>query len=279
MTMKVGTNIKIILGIIGILALGFAVRYIALQVLRIQPSDIAGEKEIAKPDTRQITTSRFVKRPPRTVVKPQQTETSSEPLEPEIPPVPDRVPTAQSSDDEIKEFSAWLSLSLEQEDTIEETEQADFNTEDGAQDNQIDYARERSRVESVIWGRWKDGLENSNIERYMSSIWGDDFFYISDLGTPDNPDDDIVFRSGYEERDGTSKMFDRMERIDLSLSQHGSIEFLNETLAMVDFDYEMTLVQRDSGESSYPSGRMIFILELREDEWRILEWYDKATPH
>ena len=74
-------------------------------------------------------------------------------------------------------------------------------------------------------------------------------------------------------------MFDRMERIDLSLSRHGGIEFLNETLAMVDFDYEMTLVQRDSGEAAYPSGRMIFILELRDDEWRILEWYDKATPH
>ena len=54
---------------------------------------------------------------------------------------------------------------------------------------------------------------------------------------------------------------------------------MNETLAMVDLDYEMTLVERDSGESSYPSGRMIFIIELREDEWRILEWYDKATPH
>ena len=76
-----------------------------------------------------------------------------------------------------------------------------------------------------------------------------------------------------------SNVFNANESIDLNLSQHGDIEFLNETLAMVDLDYEMTLVERDSGESSYPSGRMIFIIELREDEWRILEWYDKATPH
>ena len=27
--------------------------------------------------------------------------------------------------------------------------------------------------------------------------------------------------------------------------------------------------------ASYPSGRMVFVLELRENaEWRILEWYD-----
>ena len=279
MIIKMGTSIKIVIGIIVILVLGFTVGFIAFQVLPIQSPDIEREKQIVKPDTRRITTPRFVKRAPKTVAKIQQEETNIEPLETETSPIPERVPTAQSSDDEIKEFSAWLSSSLEQENAIEETAQEDFSTEDDAADDQIDYAQERSRVESVIWEQWKSGLENYNIERYMSAIWENDFFYISDLGTPDNPDDDIVFRSGYEEREGTSKMFNRMENIDLNLSQHGATEFLNETLAIVDFDYEMTLVQRDSGESSYPSGRMIFILELRDDEWGILEWYDKATPH
>ena len=278
MTIKVGTSIKIIIGSLGILALGFTIGFIGLQLLTVQSPDIGEQKQIVISDARRITTPRFVNRVPRIVTKTQQEETNVESVEAETFPIPKRVPTAQSSDDEIKEFSAWLSVSLERENTIEETEQENFNTEDDGAEDRIDYAQERSRVESVIWNQWKDGLESYNIERYMSAIWGDDFFYISDLGTPDNPDDDIVFRSGYEEREGTSKMFDRMDRIDLSLSQHGDIEFLNETLAMVDFDYEMTLVQRDSGESSYPLGRMIFILERREDEWRILEWYDKATP-
>ena len=279
MTMRVGTNIKIIIATISILAIGFTIGFFGVQLLTVQAPDIEKEKQIVKPDARRITTSRFVERPPRIITEAQLEEANTEPSGVGTSPVPERVPTAQSSDDEIKEFSAWLSLSLERENTVEETEQEDFNIEDDTGDDQIDYARERSRVESVIWRQWKDGLESYNIERYMSTIWGDDFFYISDLGTPDNPDDDVVFRSGYQEREGTSKMFDRMENIDLSLSQHGNIEFLNDTLAMADFDYEMTLVQRDSGEASYPSGRMIFILERREDEWRILEWYDKATPH
>ncbi len=277
--MEVGTNIKRIIGIIVMLALGFIVGFIAFEVLTVQPSDIEKEKQTLKPYTRQITTSRFVEHTPRTVTNAQQEEANIEPSEIRVSPVPERVPTAQSSDDEIKEFSAWLSLSLEREDTVEETKQEDFNTEEEAEADQTDYDRERSRIESVIWEQWKDGLESYSIERYMSAIWEDDFFYISDLGTPDNPDDDIVFRGSYEEREGTSKMFNSMENIDLNLSQHGDIEFLNETLAMVDLDYEMTLVERDSGESSDPSGRMIFILEFRDDEWRILEWYDKATPH
>ncbi|MYE89739.1 hypothetical protein F4X33_12165, partial [Candidatus Poribacteria bacterium] len=265
--MEVGTNIKIIIGIIVILAFGFITGFIAFEVLTDQSSNIEEKKQTVAPDARRITTPRFVKPSPRTAAKTQQEETNIESLDTEASPVPERVPTAQSSDDEIKEFAAWLSLSLEREDTVEEIEQEDFNTENDAEDNQIDYPQERARVESVIWEQWKDGLESRNIERYMSGIWGGDFFYISDLGTPNNPDDDIVFRGGYEEREGTSKMFDRMESIDLNLSQHGDVDFLNEKLAMVDFDYEMTLVQGDSGEVSYPSGRMIFILELREDEW------------
>lgn len=276
--MEVGINVKITFGIVVILVVGFAAGFIAFEVLTRQSPDIEREVQIVKPDARRITASRFAKHTPITVAKLHETEINIEPSETETFSIPERVPTAQSSDDEIKEFSAWLSLSIEQENVIEETAQEEPSTKDDATDNQIDYNRERSRIESVIWGQWKSGLEDYNIERYMSGIWGDDFFYISDLGTPDNRDDDIVFRGGYEEREGTSKMFDRMESIDLNLSQHGDTEFLSETLAMVDFDYEMTLVQGDSGEVSYPSGRMIFILELREDEWRILEWYDKATP-
>ena len=279
MTMKVGTNIKITIGIIGILVFGFIAGFIAFEVLMLQSSDIEGEKQIVKLDARRITTPHFVKRAPRIAEGPQREHTIIKSLETKTSPVPESVPTAQSSDDEIKEFAAWLSLSLEREDPVEETEQEDFETEDDREAGQTEHDRERSRIESVIWEQWKSGLENHNIERYMSAIWGDDFFYISDLGTPDNPDDDIVFRGGYEEREGTLNVFNNNKPIDLNLSQQGDIEFLNETLAMVDFDYEMTFVQRDSGEASYPSGRMIFILELREDEWRILEWYDKATPH
>ena len=47
---------------------------------------------------------------------------------------------------------------------------------------------------------------------------------------------------------------------------------------MVDYDYDLRLNFSKHGISN-PSGRMIFILERRDNgEWRILEWYDYATP-
>ena len=153
--MEVRPNIKIIIGVIVILAVGFIVGFMAFEVFT-QPSDIEGEKQIVKPDARRITTPRVVERTPRIVTKAQQKETTIEPAEIRVPPAPERVPTAQSSDDEIKDFAAWLSLSLEREETIEETAQEDFNTEDEAGKDQIDYDRERSRVESVIWKQWKE---------------------------------------------------------------------------------------------------------------------------
>ncbi len=112
----------------------------------------------------------------------------------------------------------------------------------------------------------------------MSAIWEDDFFYVSDMGTPNNLDDDIIFRGGQEEREGTLKMFDANQSIELNLYRNGEVEFLGDMHAMADYDYDLRL-NWSHGEQSNPTGRMIFIMERRENgEWRILEWYDYATP-
>ncbi|MDE0187407.1 MAG: hypothetical protein OXP71_18360 [Candidatus Poribacteria bacterium] len=277
--MKFRTKIKILIACVGILTAGF----IGLQVLKYHASEVERRVEIVLPEARRITKSRFVKRSSRAATQTQQVEENTDFQETETAHIPEKVPTAQSSDDEIKDFIAWLS-SLEPEDTFDETEQADFSQENNAREDEFDYDRYKSQIESVIWEQWKFGLEIHDIEQYMSAIWEDDFFYTSDLGTPDNPDDDLIFRGGGQEREGTSRMFNAMESIDLNLSQRGNIEFLNETLAMVEYEYDLTFVQHASGEVSYPSGHMFFILELRENaentsEWRILEWYDYATPY
>ncbi len=158
------TNTKITVGIVAILVIGFAAGFIAFEVLTRQSPDIEREVQIVKPDARRISKSRFVKRAPRPIATPPQEETNIEPFQIETLPIPERVPTAESSDEEIKDFSAWLSLSLEQENIIEETAQEEPSTEDDATDDQINYNREKSRIESVIWEQWKSGLENYNIE-------------------------------------------------------------------------------------------------------------------
>ena len=184
------------------------------------------------------------------------------------------MPTAQSSDAKIREFQAWLFSILEEEDTLEEVEQEDSDVEA----DEIDYDLEKSVISSVIEEQWRNSFETHDIEGYMSAIWEDDFFYVSDMDTPDNLGDDIIFRGGSEERGrGIENVRCHYHTIDLSLSKNRDIEFLSETLAIVDYDYDLKLASTAGGVSN-PSGRMIFVLELRESgEWRILEWYDYPT--
>ena len=268
---KVKTSVKVIIGIVVVFAVGF----LGFQVLKFQSPDIEERElivKVVKPERRQITASGLVQRTSETVTEKEGTSVESPGIEKIL--MPDTVPTVQSSDDEIKEFQAWLSSTLEQEDTLEETKSEDFNTED----DELDYDLEKSVMKSVIEDQWKKGIESNDIDGYMSAIWEDDFFYTSDTGTPDNPDDDLIFRSGQQERIGTLRMFDTYQDIELSLFPHGDIEFLSETLAMADYNYGLKLSSTEYGVS-YPSGRMIFVLELREnEEWCILEWYDYATP-
>ena len=273
--MKAGMHIKIIIGIVGMLVVGF----IGFQVLKVQSPDIEKPQKVIKVVSRRITMPLFVERIPETVVEetvtdPPQQEINIKPLEIETTPIPESVPTAESDDADIKEFQAWLPSILEAEETTEEIEQEDFTLEN----DEIDYDLERSVINSVIEEQWGNSLRTHDIEGYMSAIWEDSFFYVSDMGTPDNLSDDIIFRGGSEEREGALKMFDAFHTIDLNLFRNGDTEFLSETLAIVDYDYDLKLVSTQHGVSN-PLGRMIFIMELRENgEWRILEWYDYATP-
>lgn len=273
--MKVKTNIKMIIGIVGALAAGF----IGFQMLKTQSSDMKEAQliiKVVKPEDRRITMPPFVKRASKTGTRTQQEDTSIESPDLGRLPVPENVPTAQSGDDEIREFQDWLSLVLEQEadDPVEETEPVDLTAEDG----EINYDLERSVIKSVIQEQWSNSLEAYDIQGYMSAIWADNFFYASDMGTPDNPDDDMIFRGGQQERAGTLKMFNVTQNIELNLYKNRDIEFLSDTLAIADYDYDLRL-DLTHGAQSNPSGRMVFILEFRDNGgWRILEWYDYATP-
>ena len=264
------TSIKIIIGIIGTLTIGF----IGFQALKVEPPEIKVVYNTVKPEGRRITTFPFVGPPSEKATETQQEKTNVESPDREMTSIPENVPTTQSSDDEIREFQVWLSAILTEGDTLEEGQQEEVKTED----DEIDYDIEKSVIKSVIQEQWANSLETYDIQRYMSAIWEDDFFYVSDMGTPDNPNDDMIFRSGQQEREGTLRMFNATQNIKLNLSQNGDIEFLSDSLAMVDYDYDLRL-NWTHREQSNPSGRMIFIMELREnEEWRILEWYDYATP-
>jgi RNA polymerase sigma-70 factor (ECF subfamily) len=230
---------------------------------------------------RKITATRFVAHKPSKVTKALDVET---PQTEEIPK-PEEVPTAKNSDDEIRAFLDWL-LSFEKEDASDKTEIDNSDVADEHELEKIDYDREKSLVESVLLDKYKRGYETYDVELYMSSIWEDDFFYTADNGTPDDPSDDIVYRGGQKEREGAIRVFNAFSKnITLNLSPKSDIEFLSDTVAMVEYDYEAKFSQPPSPGSKFETfvclGTMILILENRENpagigEWRILEWYDYA---
>jgi len=273
---------KLVIITISVIALAFVV-FIVTQYQPRSPKNTTVVKQVqAKKDIRRITASKFVKQLPKTITKtPKEEAPSIEVPKAEEISVPEEVPTAQSSDDKIRAFLDWL-LSLDREDSSDEREIDDSNVEE----QQVDYDREKQLIESVIWEQWKRGYETYDVERYMSSIWEDDFFYTSDVGTPADPSDDIILRGGQRERESTIRIFNKFTKnIELNLSPRSGIEFLSDTIAMVEYDYEVKFSQppspEDKLETYHCPSNMIIILERRENsegksEWRILEWYDYA---
>ena len=126
--MKVEKRVKIIIGIVGILAAGL----IGFRMLKVESPDVEETQPVVavESENRRITMSPFVEHTPETVTSTQPDTTNVETPEIEAPPVPEVVPSAESSDAEIREFQAWLSILLTEEDTLEETEQEDSNAEE-----------------------------------------------------------------------------------------------------------------------------------------------------
>ena len=140
--MKVKTQVKLIIGVVVILA----VRFIGFQALKVESPDIKIIKPVVMPEARRITTSAFTERTSETVTESQQEVANIVSPEIETTPVPESVPTAQSDDAEIKEFQEWLSSILDHEETLEEMEQKDLNVEDDG----VNYDLERSVIKSVV---------------------------------------------------------------------------------------------------------------------------------
>ena len=262
MAVKVRIGTKAAIGVIGVLVIG----WIGFQVLTrqngVRKPELEASQQANALEARRITAPRF--------------DMEAEDFGDEKRSVPKKVPTAQSDDDEIREFLAWLS-SLEREDTTDETEGFD------GKDDAVDYRQERAQIESVIWDKLIKGYESQDVERYMSAMWEDDFFFISDLGTPDDPSDDIIVR-GQRERELATEMSKIAEDIEVNYSPRSEIQFLSDTIAMAEYDYEAKVLLRvpeskDEMVSGTEKGDVIIVLERRENaegtgEWRILEWYN-----
>jgi len=276
--MNIGVKSKAIMGILGILILGLIGFRIITHQTNIEPpkTEIKEIQHTASPNIAKKAFNPITEMP----AMPIQNNQNSQKIRSASSKT---IPTAQSSDAEIRNFFAWLSnLDMEESPNRAKNDIDEIKGKKAGDDNSAPL------IEYVIQDKWKKGYENHDIGLYMSSIWEDKFFYISDIGTPENASDDVIFRGGQMERESASKVFRNFGKaIQINLRPLSDITFLGDKAAMVKYGYESRFSREPSPESSlreyYAPGSMVFILEKRKndagaDEWRILEWYDYATP-
>ena len=136
---------------------------------------------------------------------------------------------------------------------------------------------------------WREGYQNEDLDRYMSTYWEDGFLYVSDMGTKNDKTDDIVFDDIREERDAAQRVFDSYQDIEIELSEPPEIQLnTDRTRAEVRNHYQIQAFVADGGSLEggytgwYAEGNNVFIFVLRinkdsgEQEWRITEWHDEV---
>ena len=130
---------------------------------------------------------------------------------------------------------------------------------------------------------WRTGYETEDIDAYMNAFWADGFRYVSDMGTPDDTTDDVTFDDIREERESAVRVFALYQDIEIELEDPPEVE-LNEARDRAEVRVHYRIqgfvadgVSLEGGYTGwYAEGDNLFIFELRNGEWRILEWVDEA---
>lgn len=130
---------------------------------------------------------------------------------------------------------------------------------------------------------WRTGYETEDVDAYMNVFWADGFRYISDMGTPDDTTDDVTFDDIREERESAVRVFALYQDIEIELEEPPEVE-LNAARDRAEVRVHYRIqgfvadgVSLEGGYTGwYAEGDNLFIFELRDGEWRILEWIDEA---
>ena len=103
------------------------------------------------------------------------------------------------------------------------------------------------------------------------------------MGTPDDATDDVKFDDIREERDSAIRVFSLYQDIEIELEEPPEVELnaeRNRAEVRVHYRIQGFVADGVSLEGGYTGwyaeGDNLFIFELRNGEWRILEWIDEA---
>ena len=142
--------------------------------------------------------------------------------------------------------------------------------------------------------RWRDGYENEDLDLYLSAFWIDGFQYTSDMGTPADLFDDVMFDELKDEGKSAERVFAMYQGVELELSFPANI--INAAPKRVEASHHNAAPKRVEASHHYriqgfaneghvleggflgwfAEGNNRFIFEFRQGEWRITKWIDEA---
>lgn len=137
-------------------------------------------------------------------------------------------------------------------------------------------------INSVL-KRWREGYENEDIETYMSAYWSEGFRFVGDMGTEGDKTDDTEFDDIRDERDAANEAFSQFQDINIEFTSLPEISLdTGATQAEVRNHYRIqgsvAAGELFQGEFTgwFAEGDNLFIMQKRDSDWRIVEWYDEA---
>lgn len=144
--------------------------------------------------------------------------------------------------------------------------------------------KELAAIEKVLKDRWMKGYMTEDVDLYMSAYWKENFLYRSDVGTDNDPSDDVIFDDWRLERDAAIRIFKAFQNIEIEISEPPEIKILNSERTKAEVRNHYKIQAFVSGDTSLPGGYNgwfgegdnVFTFELRNGEWRIIEWRDEA---
>ena len=130
--------------------------------------------------------------------------------------------------------------------------------------------------------RMREGYEKEDIDLYLSAFWIDGFRYTSDMATPHDRFDDVIFDELKTEGESARRVFARFEDIGLQIFRPARIVNAAPERIEAVTHYRVQAFANDGHALEggflpwYAEGDARFTFEFREEEWRITKWLDDA---
>jgi HEAT repeat protein len=126
--------------------------------------------------------------------------------------------------------------------------------------------------------RFERGYEEGDVEKYVSVFSDEEYEYVSDMTTPDDPSDDIRFLEKLRERRAAIRVFRAYKNIDLEITDPDitidgdSAEARNE-IKIVFVEFENPHIPH----IYYAASLNTFSLRKTKGEWKIIRWQQQEV--